>query len=137
VLLALLTVAGCTTAPTSSPNDDLYQTLGGEAGIGNIVGRFIYLLGDEPRVNRHFEATNLERFYTNFSVQICDISGGPCTYEGDTMARAHGGMDISETEFNLLVDLMIKAMDGEQIAHTTQNQLLKLLAPMRSDIIYR
>ena len=134
--LLLCCLAGCT-GPMVAQDDNLYSALGGRQGIDNIIGRFIYLLGDEPKVNKHFEKTDLDRFYAKFTEQICQISGGPCEYTGDTMSQSHDGMNITETEFNLLVELLIDAMEGEQIPHPAQNRLLRLLAPMREDILYR
>ena len=68
---------------------------------------------------------------------MCLISGGPCQYTGDTMQQVHAGMNVTEADFNALVDLLVNAMSRASIAHTTQNKLLARLVPMRKDIIYR
>ena len=65
------------------------------------------------------------------------VSGGGCQYTGDTMEQVHGGMNISEKDFNLTVDLLINAMDKANVPHPLQNRLLNKLAPMRSQMLYR
>lgn len=49
-----------------------------------------------------------------FWTHLCEVAGGPCTYEGDDMVSTHVGMKISEAHFNRVVDLLIAAMDAEQ-----------------------
>jgi hemoglobin len=52
------------------------------------------------------------------------------------MVDIHTGMNINESDFNHLVDLLINAMEAEGIPHRIQNQLLARLAPLRENIIY-
>ena len=117
--------------------DSLYQALGKKEGIENIVGQFIVHIGDDPQIRAFFEDSDLDRFYTKLSEQICVESGGPCQYTGDSMVDVHTKMNVTEADFNRLVDLLIKAMDDNDIPHPVQNRLLSKLAPMRGDIIYR
>ena len=53
------------------------------------------------------------------------------------MVNTHIGMNIPEKHFNRVVDLLIAAMDAEQVPHPVQNRLLKRLAPLGGNIIYR
>lgn len=65
------------------------------------------------------------------------LSGGPCEYEGLGIVEAHSGMEITEAEFDIFVELVIDAMEFADIPHTAHNKLLALLAPMGEDIIYQ
>ena len=51
------------------------------------------------------------------------------------MIVMHTGMNISEKDFNRVVELLINAMDEQQIPQRLQNTLLERLAPMRSEVI--
>ncbi len=117
--------------------DSLYQALGQKEGIQKIVGRFIFEIGDSPQIRPYFEESNLDRFYEKLTEQLCELSGGPCRYTGDSMIDSHTKMNVTEADFNLTVDLLIAAMDHQNIPHSIQNQLLNKLAPLREDIIYR
>lgn len=129
----LFTVNGCQTSPKAS---SLYDELGGQAGIETIVSNFIYEIGFNEQIAAHFEETNLDRFYEKMVEHLCHISGGPCEYTGDTMIDVHTNMNITEAEFNAVVDILIQAMNRSKIPHRIQNKLLARLAPLRKEIIY-
>lgn len=131
---ALLTaLAAC---QTTAPDNALFNELGGMEGITRITDNFIYEIGFDRDIVRHFEKTDLDRFREKFIEQLCEVSGGPCQYTGDTMLQVHTKMNITEAEFNQTVDLLISAMNNSGIPQATQNRLLARLAPTRPDIIY-
>jgi hemoglobin len=131
----LLTVAAC--AGTTTQGRTLYDDLGGEAGIRNIVTTTVRLAHADERISFLFEEMNDADLIAQLEDQICHLSGGPCTYEGRDMAEAHSGMDISEAEFDVFVDRFIDAMVEAGVSHPARNRLLALLAPMREDIIHQ
>lgn len=106
-------------------------------GITEITDNFIYEIGFDENIVRHFQETNLDRFREKFIEQVCEVSGGPCTYSGDTMLDVHTKMNVTEAEFNRTVDLLVAAMNRSRVPHRVQNQLLARLAPTREDIIYK
>lgn len=132
LLIACLLLSGCAT----TTDQTLYSQLGGQEGLEKIAGNFIYQIGENDDIRPYFMNSNLDRFYNQIIAHLCEITDGPCTYEGDDMLRTHQGMDITEGHFNTVVDLMIAAMDDAGIPHTVQNKLLARLAPLREDIIY-
>ena len=71
-----------------------------------------------------------------FAEQLCVFSGGPCSYSGDTMEQVHGGMNITEADFNLTVDLFINAMNKANVHHTVQNKLINRMTHTREQMLY-
>lgn len=132
LVLTTLLLCACASTP-----DSLYTELGGKEGIEKIVDNFIDEFSYNRDVIRHFEKTDFDRFRTRLVEQICNISGGPCQYTGQSMLEAHQKMNISEAQFNSMVDDLYKAMQRANVSVPAQNRLVALLAPMRSDIIYR
>ncbi|WP_152087600.1 group I truncated hemoglobin [Pseudoalteromonas sp. A25] len=118
----------------SSPNS-LYQQVGEQAGLEKLVDAFINQIGKDDVVFAYFKQTNVSHFRAGFIAHMCDVLDGPCTYEGDSMAQIHTGMQINEHDFNHTVDLLIAAMSETGIAHPIQNKILARLAPMRAQII--
>ena len=51
------------------------------------------------------------------------------------MVAIHTGRNINEKDFNHVVDLLINAMDEQNIPHTVQNEILAKMAPLRGEII--
>jgi len=124
------------TACVSTSETTLYNKLGGEQGVNNIVENLIQEIGQDKQIFHYFAEARVSRFRENLIEHFCAISDGPCQYTGDNMVDIHTGMNINENDFNHLVDLLINAMEAEGIPHRIQNQLLARLAPLREKIIY-
>lgn len=130
----LIFLQSCQTLQPSTP---LYDQLGGRSGVEQIVDHFINEIGRDPVILDYFKDSNIDRFRQKMFEHLCFVSGGPCQYTGDTMIDVHTGMQITESDFNRVVDLLINAMTQAGVVHPVQNQLLARLAPMRSDILER
>ncbi|MFN3579907.1 MAG: group I truncated hemoglobin [Pseudomonas sp.] len=145
IIFALaLGLAACT-SPAPQPSqqqqakaeDNLYQALGGQAGIERIVEGMLINISENQRIVHHFSETDIDRLNEKLIEQFCFESGGPCQYTGDSMVDSHTGLNLTEADFNALVEDLIDAMRAEGVPVTAQNRLLSRLAPMRGDIIYR
>ncbi len=134
-LFVLVLLGG--TAGTARGDDDLYQDLGGRPGVGAVVEAFLFRLADDARINHHFAETNVVRFHDKLVELLCELTGGPCTYSGDSMKLTHAGMGIDHADFNAVVENLVEAMSGLGIATGVQNRLLARLAPLHADIIER
>ncbi|MEE4204155.1 MAG: group 1 truncated hemoglobin [Halieaceae bacterium] len=123
---------GCQSAP---PSDSLYQDLGGLAGITRVADNFLYHLGRDDRVIDFFAESDIDRFHEKVIEHICELSGGPCEYTGDSMLETHRGMGINDTQFNAVVEDLILAMEDAGLGTTAQNRLLSVLAPLHQNIV--
>lgn len=121
--------------PVPAKAQQLYEELGGRSGISQLVETFILEIARDDRIIHYFANADIDRFHAMLTVHLCEVTGGPCTYEGTAMADVHRGMAISASEFNALVEDLIAAMEAEDIPVGTQNKLLAILAAMRDDII--
>lgn len=138
-LLALgtLFLAGCGTLnPASDSKSNLYQELGGKSGVEAIVYDLIVRIADDDRVVERFRNVDISRFKHGFENYVCSVSGGPCEYTGESMQVVHAGHNYTDTEFNAIVELLIDAMEAQEVPVPTQNRLLAKLAPDYSDIVY-
>ena len=92
----------------------------------------------DARVNARFKAlkpADVERVKTNISDQVCEATGGPCSYLGKDMKAAHKGMRITEAEWTAGVEDLGKALDKRKVSQKDKTELLGLLAPMKNDIV--
>ncbi len=115
----------------------LYQVLGEKPGIARLMDDFVDRAVQDPRIGAHFMDTKPAALKESLTDQICQISGGPCQYDGADMKSAHADMDITKGHFNALVEVLQAAMHAQGIPFAQQNRLLALLAPMHRDIINR
>ncbi|MGR6615154.1 MULTISPECIES: group I truncated hemoglobin [Pseudomonas] len=132
-VLLLVLLSACAQQP---PKDDsLYRDLGAMPGITRIVEGMLLNIARDDRIVERFRRIDIQRLRNKLIEQFCVEAGGPCTYTGDSMAESHKGQNVSRSDFNALVEDLIKAMDSEGIPVPTQNRLLARLAPMRGEVI--
>ncbi len=118
-----------------APAAGLYQALGEQGGIRLLMDDLVARLRRDARLAGHFRDSKPEHLAGQLTAQVCQLAGGPCRYEGPTMAEAHQGLTISKADFNALVELLQQSMDARGLAFGRQNQLLALLAPLHRDVI--
>ena len=131
ILVCCITFLGC----AGKSNDTVYQQIGGQQGIESLVDSFINQIGRDADILPYFKQTNVAHFRQGFIIHLCSVTNGPCEYQGDSMVDIHTGMHIPEKDFNRVVELLINAMDEQQIPQTVQNQILSRLAPLRPEVI--
>lgn len=146
LLLLLILATGCAKKDDSSPTPaapkSLYERLGKVEAITLVVDKFLANVVADNRINGRFAATVADQYRTtllrnNLIDQICAGSGGPCVYKGKTMLESHRGMNITQAEFNALVEDLVAALDTYNVPTTEKNDLLAILGPMQTDIVGR
>jgi hemoglobin len=113
----------------------LFDRLGGQPAITAVVDQFVANVGDDRRINHFFADTDPVKFKQLLSDQICQATGGPCTYTGRDMKTAHAGFRIKEEDWNALVEDLVAALDQFNVPEKEKNELLGLLVPMKGDIV--
>jgi hemoglobin len=131
-LVAILVVARSGTAVGA---ETLYARLGGDAGVHAIADTLIDRVAGDPVLGRSFQDTNLARIKRLLAEQICELSDGPCRYSGDPMRASHAGQHISEAEFYGMVSALRQILHERHVSLGAENELLRLLAPMKRDIV--
>lgn len=132
-IIALLTWLGAAFGQEAT----LYQRLGGAPVMTRVVSQTVDAVVENPRLNRSFDKVDLDRLKILIVEQICSLAKGGCEYSGDDMKTTHDGLDVTEAEFYGLVEELIIALDQTGVGLREKNELLKLLAPMKPDIVTR
>lgn len=113
----------------------LYDRLGGKAAITAVIDTFVARVAADPRINKKFGRTNIPRVKAMLVDQVCQQTGGPCTYTGRSMKDAHRGMKVTEGEFNALVEDLVAALNRFNVPKREQDELLAALGSMKGDIV--
>jgi len=136
LLVALLTtLLGCTAQPPAG--DRLYQELGGQPGITRIVEGMLLNIARDGRIRHYFANVDIGRLRGLLIQKFCADAGGPCRYQGASMAESHRGLDLQPADFNALVEDLQLAMQQEGVPERAQNALLARLAPQRGEVIHQ
>lgn len=142
LMIAVIAAAlgGTCYAQSDAPSggaDTLYAHLGGQSGVTGIATELIDRAAADPLIGRSFKDTNLKRIKKLLAEQLCELAAGPCRYSGDPMKEVHAGLHISQAEFYSMVDLLRDILAQRHVDLASTNRLLRLLAPMKRDIVER
>jgi hemoglobin len=134
----MLVAAGCASMDDGAmARRSLYDRLGGKPAIQAVVDDFVGNVAGDARINKRFANADVPRLKTMLVDQICEASGGPCKYAGASMLDAHRGMNISEAEFNALVEDLVKSLDKFKVPSPEKTELLTALGGMKGQIVGR
>lgn len=138
LVCSALALTACSFNQTSQPEQaTLYQRLGQQQGLSDIVDRLLQLALADARIKDSFKDTNMQRLRRLLLEQFCELSAGPCTYSGDPMQEVHQGLAITEVQFNAVVEDLQMAMAQMQVPWRAQNQLLAKLAALQPLIVHK
>jgi hemoglobin len=122
-------------AESAAPGASLYDRLGKTDAIKAVVDDFVNNLVTDDFIKARFANTDVPQFKQKLTDQICQATGGPCTYTGKSMKDAHAGMKISDAEFTALVGDLKKSLDKHNVPAREQGELLGALGGMHNDIV--
>jgi hemoglobin len=113
----------------------LYDRLGGLDAITAAVDSFVARAAADDRINRKYERTDIPRLKKEVIDQLCEATGGPCSYTGRTMRDTHAEMKVTDGEFDAFIQDLEATLDEFKVPRTEQKDLLDLLLPMRDEIV--
>jgi hemoglobin len=132
----------------------LFDRLGGEVGISNIVADFLPRALQDPRVNWQRKDVkgggwlkrgenvawtnspqNVARLEKHLAQFVALASGGPARYEGKDMKATHDGMKIANPEFDAAIGDLKATLDRLQIPNKEQKELLAIIESTRPQIV--
>jgi hemoglobin len=141
-------------APKVEGKQALYERLGGELGISNIVTDFVSRALQDPRVNWQRKGAksgqwfgrretavwtnspqNVARLEKHLAEFLFLATGGPAHYEGRAIKEVHAGMRISNAEFDATVGDLKASLDKLQIPNKEQKELLAIVESTRPQVV--
>jgi hemoglobin len=113
----------------------LYERLGGVDAITAVTRAAVDRQMKDDRINQKYARTNVDRLIKEFVDQICQATGGPCTYTGRSMTEAHHYMGVTNGEFQAFVEDVVAVLDDFKVGKAEQDELLNILAPLQGEIV--
>ena len=143
VISPRLTVLPSATDETpNTPNEkSLYDRLGRQNGISQIVDDFVTGLDTNIQLNRQNPKIAIARARVAPSERrgritdlLCKLTGGPCDYNGG-LRRAHAPMGLTEADWVIGGEELVKALNKSKVKKTDQEDLLAKIETLKSDIV--
>jgi hemoglobin len=113
----------------------LYQRLGGKDAINAVVKDLLATGMADPRLQPRLSKLNAARCEALLTDLLCEATGGPCKYTGRDMKTAHTGHKVTETEWQGFAESLMKVFDRFNVPAREREDLLKLIVPMKADIV--
>jgi hemoglobin len=133
----------------------LFERLGGEAGISNIVTDFTPRVMNDPRVNWNREGIkrggisihrgksetwnpspqNIALLSKHLAEFLALATGGPAHYSGGQLESVHADMHISNPEFDAAIGDLKASLDKLKIPNLEQKELLAIVESTRPQIV--
>jgi hemoglobin len=132
------------TRPVVAKRGTLYERLGGETVIREVVDDLVSRAGSDPAVNfarrghgEGWQATpdNLDRLKHGLVAYLTTTAGGPLQYRDHDMVSAHRGMAISNAEFDAFVRNLGAALESRGVATREREELLRAVGTTRAAIV--
>jgi hemoglobin len=135
-VVVALAITGCASMQSErTTQKSLYERLGGKPAITAVVDDFVGNVAGDSRINRRFADANIPRLRMMLVDQICQATGGPCTYTGKSMVEAHKNMGITDSEFSALVEDLVRSLDKFKVPAQEKGELLGALGGMKPQIV--
>lgn len=133
----------------------LYDRLGGQAGISNLVADFTQRAMDDPRVNWSRRGVtqgglsihsgksvawnptsqHIELLKSHLTEFLALATGGPAQYTGKQIEGVHANMHISNPEFDAAIGDLKASLDRLKIPNKEQKELLAIVESTRPEIV--
>jgi hemoglobin len=136
VCVGLLFAACASNAAAQTPT--LYKRLGGYDAIAAVSDDFIGRLASDKQLSRFLVglSTDSQKRLRQLIVdQLCAATGGPCIYIGRDMKTTHGGLNITESDWDITVKHLIASLDKFKVPEQEKNEFLALASSLKPDIV--
>ncbi|HUS64609.1 MAG TPA: hypothetical protein VMZ28_08715 [Kofleriaceae bacterium] len=127
--------AAAAAAAPAAAAASLFDRLGGLAAIQAVVADFVGRTTTDPRIKERFFNTDAAHLQKMLVEQVCQATGGPCSYSGHDMRTTHGGMELVDEEWNALVEDLVAALDAFSVPDREKGELLGALGGMKPEVV--
>lgn len=150
LILLSITLVSCThplkepstveaAAPTSA-DPTLYNRIGGTEVLKNFANQFVQQIALNSKImSNPLIAGALSKNQSNhkekLATLLCQISGGPCKYEGHSVKESHASLKITEDEWREMTRVFIQVLQNMKVQKRERQDLAKLVARYKSQIV--
>lgn len=116
----------------------LYKRLGGFDAITAVVDDFVPRLVADPQLGRFFVGHGNDskgRIRQLVAELVCQATGGPCVYLGRPVKTAHGGLGITESDWQTMVKHFVATLDKFKVQQKEKDELLAIVGGLKADIV--
>ena len=121
--------------------NSLYKRLGGVYSIASVVDDFIErllvndILNANPAIKEARDRVLKAGLKYRVTALVCQVTGGPQKYTGRSMQEAHQQMNITEEEWQAMLDDFKNTLDKFEVPEKEQKELIDIVESTKKDIV--
>ncbi len=141
LLLSSTVFMACNKNDNNTPvGSELYQRLGGNAGIAKVVDDGVGIVVADPQLAPYFAITiqsqeRVDDLKANLVDLLGQTVGGPEVYTGLSMKATHIGMGITDDDFTKFLVDFTQALQDNGVSPDDQATIGAALESFRADIV--
>ena len=137
VVLSLL-LTGFVMPPATAQDKSLYERIGGYNALAAVVDDFIGRLVTDKQFEKFFAGHSVDskkRIRQHILDQFCGATGGPCVYTGREMKTSHGGLGITNADWEAAAKHLAASLDKFKVPEKEKGEVLAFVTTLKKDIV--
>lgn len=121
--------------------NSLYDRLGGVYAIASVVDDFIErllvndILNANPAIKEARDRVPKAGLKYRVTELVCEVTGGPQKYTGQSMKDTHKHLNITEKEWDAMVADFKVTLNKFKVPEKEQEELIGIVATTKADIV--
>jgi len=130
-----MTISPDTLAPAEAIPANVYQAIGGRAAVSAAVDGFYQRLLADPVLSGFFPGGVAPRHRAYLITILGEALGGPERYRGPDLARAHGGLGITDADFDRTAGHLAATLDSLGVPGHLVDHIVGIVAGLRPAVV--
>lgn len=139
-ICAASTLANAALSSADAKEPPLYERLGGYDAISAVVDEFADRLFKDPRIARFFVGMSDDSkaaFKQKNKNLLTNVTGGPAKIISRPANVAHGGLGITEGDFDVVAGHLKAVLDKFKVPKREQDEVFAIILTLKPDIVER
>lgn len=118
----------------------LYEQLGGAPAVDAAVDIFYRKVLEDPRIERFFDAVDMQAQAAKQKAFLTMVFGGPNAYTGKDMRRAHARLvaaGLDDSHFDAVVENLAATLRELGVADAQIAEVAKIAESVRGEVLGR
>ena len=127
-----------TTVMVRAQEKSLYERVGGYNALAAVVDDFIGRLVADKQFEKFFIGHSIDskkHIRQHILDQFCAATGGPCIYTGRDMKTTHGGLGITEADWDAAAKHLAASLDKFKVPEKEKGEILAFVTTLKKDIV--
>jgi hemoglobin len=116
-------------------DETLYERLGGRQGIRVVVDDFYDRLLADEELSPFFENANMETLRRTQTDFLCEVAGGPETYDAEPVREAHLHVPFTPAHIQRAVELLSESLDAFDVPDEDADTVVQAVAAYEEDLL--